>query len=287
MEPTQSQPILVPMKPNNKKWIVIAIIILILGGGIYYFKNQTNMSLLSKLGVVKLTPNEDKGVKEILATYGGKVKSSVGVSALATLKLNGYSTTSNKYFEIKLSDSDTLEAEGFKGHEEWSASNILYLFIKNLGNEKTNYQSINVVFSYKDGSQRTEKFPLDEETINRAELISKKMIIVNKIVDLLKNKDYNPIKLMISNTSPFIKDKDVFIASVEKAESTFGAITEFKLYGFGFPTLNKDGTELLKIYGMTFRDKGENIEFSVILDPNSLKEEILALDYSWRLQKKD
>lgn len=97
-------------------------------------KGVKHPTLLSNL--VSITDNEDKGIKEILRIYEGYCKYAIGYSA-STIK------GKKKYFELEISKSDIIEK--YARIAEMPASNIAYLFYRNLKNENNNYDEIHVV----------------------------------------------------------------------------------------------------------------------------------------------
>src|SRR5215211_4880183 len=103
-------------------------------------KGEKKTGVLSHL--VKITDNEDKGIKEILAFYGGQCEYGLG----RKISLGDESQTN---FWLKVSKSS--EIDNFSTVAEMPASNIAYLFYRNLKNEKNNYNEIQVELILGDG----------------------------------------------------------------------------------------------------------------------------------------
>jgi hypothetical protein len=224
-------------------------------------EGEQKTGLLSNL--VKITDNEDKGVKEILKNYGGQCKYSIGMTISA-------SDGNKKYFELEMSKSELIEK--YSQIVEMPASNVAYLFYKNLKEEKSKYDEIHIVIIFNDGAQKTFVYP-----VARLETVNKKMAIVNKLIGLIKDKKFEAIKPMLNDTS-FVKyDKNELINSMAKIEPTIGTIKEFLPYGFRFHEMD-NGRENLHISGVIIRDQQSN-EFSIDIDPNSTKEEVIIFDY--------
>ena len=213
---------------------------------------------------LSITDNEDKGVKEILEYYGGNCKYAIGASVSTD-------EGSKKYFELEMSKSDAIEK--YAQIIEMPASNIAYLFYRNLKDEKSNYNEIQTVIIFNDATKKTFTYSVD-----KLELVKNKMLLVNKLVDLLKIKNFEAIKPMLDEkSSPLKYDKNDLIYNISKIDSMYGQIKEFLPYGFRFKKL-ENGKELLHISGALIRDKQSN-EFSVDLDPESTKDEIFILQY--------
>ena len=155
------------------------------------------------------------------------------------------------------------------------SSNIAYLFYSNLKDEKSKYDQIHTVLILKDNSKIDYKFSKE-----KLEIVDQKMNIVNKVVALLKEKNFDGIKSMLTSDTTFINlDKEKYIANITSADPQFGNIKEFTPCGFRFDE-TEDGSELLHISGILRRDKQSN-EFSVTIDPKSTKDEIIVMEYKW------
>ncbi len=218
--------------------------------------------LLSNL--INITKNEDKGIKEILEFYGGYCKYAIGASASTD-------DGKKKYFEIEMSKSEIIEK--YSKIAEMPASNIAYLFYRNLKEERSNYDEIHTVIVFNDESKTEFEFAKEDLA-----LVDRKMSIVNKTVALLKAKDFEGIKAFLNPDTTIVDyDKDELIANLTKIDPQFGQIKEFVPYGFRFNQL-KDGRQILHVSGVLSREK-QNHEFSVDIDPNSNKDEIILMQY--------
>jgi hypothetical protein len=212
----------------------------------------------SNVGVTEL---EEKAVESVLDFYGGICNRSKGFNSE-----NGNTKT---YFELKMSQSDVLEENAHR--IEMPASNIAYLFYKNLNEEKSNYDDIHSVITFKDGTEKTFKYSTD-----LLELVNSRMTLANKAVDLLTNKDYDNLKQLLNNELASY-DKDELISNLIKFEPQFGDIKEFRPFGFRVNKL-ENGRDILHISGALIREV-QNSEFSLDIDLNSEKEEIYLLQY--------
>jgi len=148
---------------------------------------------------ISISDNEDKGVKEILAFYGGQCKYAIGASASTK-------DGKKKYFELEMSQSVVLE--DYANKIEMPASNIAYLFYSNLKDEKSSYDEIHSIIILKDGTKKTFEYSTE-----KLELVDKRMSLAKKTVDLLTNKDYENLKLLLNNEL-FKFDKDELISYI-------------------------------------------------------------------------
>lgn len=249
-------------------YIIIGVVIVVLvavffiifgrrvGGGYYQYKNKQMNNLAAKLLDIKLTANEDKGVKEVLDFYGGVCEPSIGTSANLNIKKGEIKSESEKNIILKLSRSDIVEKLGKDYSLSLPASNIAYLFYKNLEEEKNNYSEIGVNLVLKDDTTESFTYSIDE-----LELVKVKMDTTNKIVELIKEKDYQGLKSIISNDNPFSFDHDEFISVISEAELKLGLISGFLPWGF---RIDKEYNALV-ISGATVRERGENMLMSIMM----------------------
>ncbi len=225
-------------------------------------QGEKKTGLLSNL--VSITDNEDKGIKEIIAFYGGQCE--YGVEKKASTDKDNETN-----FWLKFSKSPSVDS--LSKVAELPGSNIAYLFYKNLDKEKNNYTQIQSELIFGDGG--TMKFSY---SIAQLEKVKSKIQLVDKIVSLIKNKNFKDIKnYLIVDSALFKYDKDILISNLQKAEPQFGNASEFIPYGFKFSKA-ENGQELLHISGLIKRDKQSNY-FSVNLDPNSMQDKIYSLNY--------
>jgi uncharacterized membrane protein YecN with MAPEG domain len=225
-------------------------------------QGEKNTGLLSNLG--SIADNEDKGIKEIIAFYGGQCEYGVEKKV--------YTDKDNETnFWLKFSKSPSVDS--LAKVAELPGSNIAYIFYKNLNKEESNYNQIQSELVFGDGG--TMKFSY---SIAQLEKVKSKIQLVDKIVALIKNKKFNDIKKYLHvDTTLFKYDKDTLISNLQKAEPDFGNASEFIPYGFKFSKAG-NGKEILHISGLIRRDKKSNY-FNVNLDPNLLQDEIYSLDY--------
>lgn len=225
-------------------------------------QGEKKTGLLSNL--VSITDNEDKGIKEIIAFYGGECEYGVEKKV--------YTDKDNETnFWLKFSKSASVDS--LAKVAELPGSNIAYIFYKNLDKEKSSYNQIQSELIFGDGG--TMKFSY---TVAQLEKVKSKIQLVDKIVSLIKNKNFTDIKnYLIVDTTLFKYDKDILISNLQKAEPEFGNASDFIPYGFKFSKA-ENGEEILHISGLIKRDKQSNY-FSVNLDPNSLKDEVYSLNY--------
>ncbi|WP_298425515.1 hypothetical protein [uncultured Kordia sp.] len=222
-------------------------------------EGEQKTGLLSNF--VKITDNEDAGVKEILDFYGGQCKYAIGASVSTK-------DGSKKYFELEMSQSDAIDKQLDKVY--LPSSNIAYRFYKNLKEEKKNYDEIKVVLISKENKKQEFDFP-----ITLLEKAEKRIKVAEKTVSLLKEKQFEELKEMLNNELVAF-NKDELIPRLKEVEPQFGNILEFRL--FGFKIMEIKDKELMHISGAIIRDK-QNNEFSVDIDFNSDKYELYQLQY--------
>lgn len=224
-------------------------------------EGEQKNTLLSNF--ISITDNEDKGVKEILEYYGGKCEYSVGASA---------STDGGKakYFVLELSESQTIES--YSKVAQMPASNMAYLFYKNLKDEKQNYNEIRTVIKLSNGEDISFNYSTDQLAI-----VEGRMPTVEKVVELIKTKQFQEIKPFLNDTSVAKYDKNELVTNMENVDTQFGEAIAFLPYGFRFNEY-ENGKKYLHISGRISRDKQDH-EFSADFDLGRPKDELLMIRY--------
>lgn len=214
-----------------------------------------------------LTANEDKGIKESIAFYGGQCEYGIKKTVSTKEKENG--TT----FWINFSKSAVIDS--LEEMAELPGSNIAYLFYKNLNQEERS-RFINIkselVFSDKTSSEFI-------YTVDKLEKVKSKVPLAEKIVELIKAKKFDDLRAYVNADTALVDYKiDTLIANLRKIELKAGKIERFILYGFKFHKA-ANGREILRLAGLIKRE-GRNHYFTVLLDPNTPKEEVYSLNYT-------
>ena len=235
---------------RNLSWILLALVF-----------------TLNSCGKLSITPNEDKGIKEVLNFYGGECKYSKGAS-VSTEK------GKQRYFELEMSKITTIEE--FMEVAELPASNIAYLFYKNLRAEREHYDEIHVVIDNGKGKSFEMKYPKPG-----LDIVEKKVSLMNTIARHIQDKNFDAIKQSISENPMIaltpIKSKNNLVDSIIKGESLFGTIKSFEPFGFQFRK-TREGRNILHLSGLFVR-AGQNTQFSVDLDANPKNDDVLYIDY--------
>jgi hypothetical protein len=217
--------------------------------------------------IFQITENEKIGMQEAVNFYGGHCEYSIGTTI---------STEEGKkqYFELELSNSNVIEKK--PDNAKMAASNIAYLFYKNLnGEERQNYDEIHVILIFDNEKKREFVYPQQQ-----LELVTKRMQMAYSITELIKEKKFEVIKTFMNDKDFISYDKNILISSLKSADPQFGNVTEgFRPFGFRIYKTN-DGREILHISGAIIRDK-QNNEFSIDLDLNGADESIYMLDYKF------
>ena len=228
-------------------------------------EGEIKPSLASNL--FSITDNEDKGIKDIIAFYGGYCEYSVG-------KVVASNENNQKYFEIKLSKSEGLDK--YETQAMMPISNIAFRFFKFLNEkERTNYTHIKPVLLFASGAQQEKKVAVSE-----LQLVHDKIMIIEELVQVIRKKKFGDLGKYLNDKNSYVSyDKNELISNLEKFDSQFGNVMEegFRLFGYNIKNLD-NGIEVLHISGFIVRDKQSN-EFSVDFDLNSQKREVLMLNY--------
>lgn len=253
------------------KLLLILIMSIVLTSCTQKHENNREKGHISNF--INITDNEDNGIKEILNFFGGKCNYEVRTSISTN-------EGTKKYFVLELSQSEVIEKQA--AIAQMSASNIAYLFYKNLKTERNNYNEIHPILIFKDGQKMTFKY-----LTKQLQRVEKRMNLAYKIVSFLKNRQYDDIQTRLNNivlrrttgkTISTAFNIDELIEKLKSVDLQLGNITEgFKPLGFRVYQINND-KEILHIAGIIIRDKQSN-NFSIDVDLNSDSEEIYLLQY--------
>lgn len=209
-----------------------------------------------------LTENEQKGVDEALAFFGGYGQYSVGASA-STEEGN------RKFLALELSESEHLEK--FKERKDIITSKIAYVVFTNLNDEeKADYTHLRGSVLFANG----ERFSVDY-SMKELELVKKKLKFVETVVSNINSKEFDNLGTIINDKGAFRFDEGKVIADLEALDANFGTVKEYRLFGFKFS--NAGGDKVLKISGVLLRENG-NHELSVFVDPESKKDEAIKIN---------
>jgi hypothetical protein len=248
---------------KNLRFIVLLVVALTISSCGTRHEGEIKPTLLSN--AMSITDNEDKGVKEILGFYGGYCEYAIGVSASSEIG-------NKKYFELEVSKSDVIDNKA--NSAQMIASNIAYLFYKNLNEEeRQNYDEIHSVLVFADGKRKTFEFPT-----KTLEQVEGRMNVAFKVVALIKEKNFEALRPILNDTAYVAYDKNELITNLKAFDPQFGNVTEgFRPFGFRINE-GKSGAEVLHISGAIIRDIQSN-EFSVDLDLHGLDDTIYMLQY--------
>jgi hypothetical protein len=222
-----------------------------------------------------ITENEHKGIQEILSFYGGECRYAVKYSISS-------SEGKKKYFEIEVGKSELLEK--LVDRAEIPASNIAYFFYSNLKSEQNNYDEIHTTIVFSNGSKKSYSCK-----ISRLQLIEKRITFCLKIVQYLKNKQYDEIKKRLNNSFIGVSDQDStkpyninkLISSMQSVDEQLGTIQGFNLHGF-YKNPTTSPVDILHVSGVLLRDTIKNShEFSIDINFTSDKEDIYLIQYNF------
>lgn len=212
-------------------------------------------SLLSSL--VSITDNEDKGVKEVLNHYSGICKYAIGFEG------------AENYFELEMSECEYFTV--FPAKTEQAASNIAYLFYRNLKSERKEYNFIRVSIITDSNKSESYDFPTPE-----LKTVDEQMFKVEKLVALLKSQNYKEIENMLDESMLIKQTKNEYIAKIKSIDPQFGTINNLLLNGYYFK--NVHGKQVLHVMGTLTRSIQASA-FSVDIEVNSSKDKILLFNY--------
>jgi hypothetical protein len=202
---------------------------------------------------VSITDDEDKGVKEVLAFYDGVCKYSVG------------NKQGKHFFELQLSKSARIEK--YFQRAEMPASNIAYLFFRNIQTESKKYDEIHTVLVFDDGTSLTFSYSID--TLN---IVNAKFAVLQNVVNLIGKNDFKGLRNLFDESGMQSSDKDKMITNLQKYQSVLGQEKEFLPYGFKYYQ-SENGRTGLHLSGIVVRTKQNNeisIDLGAILGENKI-----------------
>jgi hypothetical protein len=201
-----------------------------------------------------ISDNEKKAMEEISELYGGT----------CTYSMNSNLSTKHgkrSHFEIEVSNSDF-----FNENHMWTemhASNFAYIFLKHVRNDEKKYDNITTSIVYKNEAKINFQYSLDS-----VEIVSRKMDYVERIVDILKSKDYVQLdKLLLNDFLVSGQEREKYLQHLKSADSTFGDIESFTPTGFKF-NYREDERDFLHISG-NLKRKINDTRFSIDIRPGA------------------
>ena len=213
------------------------------------------------LNKVPLTAFETEGLKDITNFYGGECVHSAGKTV----------TSGKKYFEVQVSKS--MSIENTKDMIGLSAANIACIFYQNLQADSNKYDEIHVRIIMNDGKKLAQDYPVSSLAV-----VVSKMKTVMMVVGAIKDKNYTGLAGLINSKNKVSTfDKEKLLDDIKKADASLGNVEQFVPYGYAFYKAD-NGVTVLRISGAMKRDK-QNNEFSVVIDPESTKDEVIMINY--------
>ena len=235
-------------------------LILLLLSSIAFVSCKNNLAVFSE--------NEKKGLTEISQFFGG---------SLTCGKHWGNSTDEGKtsVFTVTLKDSDGAEAiantKMVSHPAQTIVSNMAYTLYKNMTTEEqAKYTAIRTTINFANGKTYTLQYSITELA-----LAATKIKLVDKIVNLLKAKNYEGLNTYFVDKSRFSTlTKKERIAFVKRVEVQYPLIEDFELWGFG------QNAEVITFIGNLIRG-GEPKRFIIMLNPDLAKEEVYYINYDY------
>lgn len=212
-----------------------------------------------------ISSSENKGLQAVVAHYGGSGHFFKGTTPAVA------NAPQKTIFEVELSNSTLANDQAHL--VDFTTSNMAYLFYKELtAEEKEKYDEIHSVVILSNGEKTTTKFPVAD-----LDAVLKKMKVLDRIVALLKEKNYESLAPMINNTDLVPYDKEELIQNLKSANKDFGDVQSFQPFGFRRKKTN-EGERVLHLSGYLVRSIKNN-EFSIDLSMDGEKEEVYLLQY--------
>ena len=221
------------------------------------------IGLLSACNNAGVTNTEMQAVQSVLDFYGGICNRHKGFETK-----NGKTET---YFELEMSKSKLIES--YSDMLELPASNIAYLFYKNLNKEQDNYTYIKVKINLSNGQSSEYNYYADD--LKEVEKLTPILQIVSKEI---KEGDYDGLLSQFD-------EKIAANLSVEKLksycapyDSAYGQIDQTQFQGFAFFQGEQDSKPLAHLAGIMIRKKG-NTPISLFVDRKS--EKVVTMKYKF------
>jgi hypothetical protein len=235
---------------KNKAYVHTMLILLLLIS-IAFFSCKNNLGVFSD--------NEMKAINEIGSFYGG------------TLRIEKKWDENNATLIVVLKDSTMgVDTQMTYLQPALIASNMAYILYKNMVEERSKYAAIVASVTIADGETHTYLYPMTELALAETQ-----MALVDKIVDLLKAKNYEGLNIHLSDKSPFSKStKKERIAFIKRVEDKYPSTEYFELLGFG------QTTDRVRFMGNLIRN-GKPYQFMIILNPDLAKEEVYYISYDF------
>ena len=201
---------------------------------------------------VSFTKNGEKGAKDVESFFDGHCKYNID--------------SAGKKLTIELSGSDVVEKE----RPANLFFHVAYRFYRNLNRDKYNCDQLKVVLVYADKHQAISDFPLKD-----LDMVAPKMPLIDRVANLVKDKKYNELSLMINDTVLREIDRDKMIEDLKILDSTYGMVKDYEpLYFWRWELDNKK--EMIQVYCMMNREKGKN-KFNIYFNADEKSEEIYKI----------
>lgn len=157
------------------------------------------------------------------------------------------------------------------------ASHIAFQYFNGLKDESKELDLIKVVITYSTNIS----IPFEHST-ESLEQVNDRMLVANKVVELLKTKNWVELKSVLNNDRIQVKgkflDKAKMIPDLESAQKELGDITSFTPRGFRIAYIN--GVKYLAIFGVLTRTI-QSCEFKIVVELDSKNLEIFDLQYAF------
>ncbi len=199
---------------------------------------------------VPLSENEEKGIAEIKAAYGGQLS----YELLDSTTADG----AKKYLQFKLSQSDVLEKQA--DLLELKASNVAWLFFKNIGEEKNKYTHLKIILMLKDKTGDSRIYSIQE-----LEKVKAKIPVIEQAAAAIQSGNYDGFYELFPQDIRATVTKENLINFCSSVDNEKGRATGFQFEGFGYFFLSSENKQLLNLAGFHTRAR-ESSPFGVFVD---------------------
>lgn len=211
--------------------------------------------LLTACNDIAITNAETEAVQKVIDFYGGVCNIHKGFESE-----NGKTKT---YFELEVSQSKLIEH--YADMLELPASNIAYIFYKNLRKEIDKYSYIKVTINLSSGHNSEYNYSLYK--LNEIEELSP---IMQSISENVKTKDFEGILSHFDNDIALNLTPEKLNAYCTPYDSAFGKVLRTEFQGFRFFKDEKSKKSMVHIAGIMVREN-DNTPLSLFIDINNGK----------------
>ncbi|GAB4093325.1 hypothetical protein [Flaviaesturariibacter terrae] len=202
----------------------------------------------------KLSSNEDRGIKEVTGTFGGRCEYGFRTSA-------GTSGKSHAFW-MKISDCAALD-HGYFPSNRYMASGAAYLFYSKLTNERSSYDRVDV--EVHPAGKEAEQFSFPVTELAQVDSV---LPFVQEVAGRLREKKYDGLGTYFLQDSVVLGvSRDSMLAELRRYTEA-RRFDEFQPTGYRFLT-HPNGAYMLVVSGLLLTDGGQPAAFAVAVAPSA------------------